>query len=315
MTDVTDVTDDRFAAARTFLLTEGRLLERRLFATLFEDAPATGVVDALRGYQNDDGGFGHALEPDKRCPASLPIDVEMAFHALADAGAPEPALLRPACDWLAAVADERGAVPLAFPVMEGYPRAEHWSAWTYAYGVHPTAGLAGLLHALRFEHPWRDRATAYTWGAIEDGSGLEGDAHALREVLLFLEHVPDRDRVDTVAHAVAERLSTAQWFRADADDPSYGVTPLDLAPTPGGRWRSLFSDRQIEGHLDRLERDQKPDGGWPITWEPPGQASVLDYRGIVTLAAVRTLVDYGRWPAPPSQSRRSTAGANSSLLT
>ncbi len=63
--------DTHLTAGREFILRQGRLLERRLFATCFEGAPATGVVDVLRGYRNDDGGFGHGLEPDKRCPASL----------------------------------------------------------------------------------------------------------------------------------------------------------------------------------------------------------------------------------------------------
>ncbi|HET6185944.1 MAG TPA: hypothetical protein VFE59_02975, partial [Trebonia sp.] len=64
--------DDAFAAGDRFMLNQARLLERRLFATCFLGQRAARVVDALRGYQNDDGGFGHALEPDKRCPASLP---------------------------------------------------------------------------------------------------------------------------------------------------------------------------------------------------------------------------------------------------
>src|SRR5918996_945779 len=120
--------DDTFTNARAFLLREGRLLERRLFATLFEGADAAGVIDILRGYQNPDGGFGHGLEPDKRCPDSLPIDVEIAFQTLLAAGGPpaEPMVSR-ACDWLTTVAAPDGAVPLAFPVMEAYPRAEHWS--------------------------------------------------------------------------------------------------------------------------------------------------------------------------------------------
>ena len=36
------------------------------------------------------------------------------------------------------------------------------------------------------------------------------------------------------------------------------------------------------------------DGGWPITWEPPGAASALDWRGIETLRALRILRAYGR---------------------
>ena len=39
---------------------------------LFEDGPAEPVIEALRGYRNPDGGFGHALEPDVRCPSSQP---------------------------------------------------------------------------------------------------------------------------------------------------------------------------------------------------------------------------------------------------
>ena len=85
--------DDAFAAADLFVLRQGRLLERRLFATWFLGQPASAVVDALRGYQNDDGGFGHGLEPDKRCPASLPIDVEIAFQALAAAGAADAGMV------------------------------------------------------------------------------------------------------------------------------------------------------------------------------------------------------------------------------
>ena len=89
--------DDAFEAGSRFLISQARLLERRLFAASFLGASATGVVDALRGYQNDDGGFGHALEPDKRCPASLPIDVETAFGALASVGAVDRAMVTRAC--------------------------------------------------------------------------------------------------------------------------------------------------------------------------------------------------------------------------
>ncbi len=47
-------------------------------------------------------------------------------------------------------------------------------------------------------------------------------------------------------------------------------------------------------HLDRLQEDQQADGGWLITWEPPSQAARSEWRGIVTLGALRTLTSYGR---------------------
>src|SRR4029077_7303266 len=98
--------DDAFAAADRFLLDQARLLERRLFATCFLGQTAGRVVDALRGYQNDDGGFGHALEPDTRWPASLPVYIETAFQALAAAGTVDHDMVTRACDFLARAAEE-----------------------------------------------------------------------------------------------------------------------------------------------------------------------------------------------------------------
>ncbi len=90
---------DAFAAADRFLMSNARLLERRLFAALFLGQSAGKVVDVLRGYQNEDGGFGHALEPDTRCPASLPIYVEAALQALATVGTSDERMVTAACDF------------------------------------------------------------------------------------------------------------------------------------------------------------------------------------------------------------------------
>ncbi len=62
--------------------------------------------------------------------------------------------------------------------------------------------------------------------------GSDEDAHALAEVLLFLQHVPDRERADRVSGQAGGWLVEAPWFRADPTDPRYGMTPLHLAPTP-----------------------------------------------------------------------------------
>jgi hypothetical protein len=288
--------DDGFAAGDRFLLNQARLLERRIFAACFLGQPAGHVVDAVRAYQNDDGGFGHALEPDTRCPASLPIYVETAFQALVAAGTADRDLVSRACDFLeraAAAAGAGGAVPAATPVIESFPRAGHWTEWTYSPGLNPTAGLVGLLYQLGVDHPWRAQAAAWCWHALETG-GLPRDAHSLSEVLIFLEHVPQQDRASTLAAGLPAHLPSVDMLHLDPDAAGYGLSPLQLAPQPGSRWRSLFAEAQIDAHLDRLERAQQPDGGWPITWEPPSEAATLEWRGIVTLQALRTLTAYKR---------------------
>ncbi len=85
----------------------------------------------------------------------------------------------------------------------------------------------------------------------------------------------------------------------DPEAEGYGLSPLHFAPKADARWRKLFTPEQIEAHLDKTERDQQSDGGWAVTWDPPSEASLLDWRGIVTLGALRTLTSYARLtPAP-----------------
>jgi hypothetical protein len=290
------MSDDAFEMAGRFLFRQARLLERRLFAACFLNEPAAGVTEALRGYQNEDGGFGHALEPDVRCPASLPIDVEAAFQALAAEGAVDREMVLRTCDFLARVAAQAGAsgaVSPALPVIESFPRAAHWGEWTYQPGLNPTAGLAGLLYRLGVEHPWRAQATRYCWAELESGVVPDG-VHTLAEALVFLEYVPERDRADRCAAGLARQFGEVEGLHLEPGTPGYGLTPLHLAPEATSRWRTLFTDAQIEAHLDELQRGQQPDGGWPISWEPPSEAAILEWRGVVTLQALRTLTSYGR---------------------
>jgi hypothetical protein len=55
-------------AAAAFIAGHARVLDRRRFQRLFEDGAAGPVRDAVAAYRNDDGGFGHGLEPDWRGP-------------------------------------------------------------------------------------------------------------------------------------------------------------------------------------------------------------------------------------------------------
>ena len=214
------------------------------------------MVDALRGYQNDDGGFGHALEPDKRCPASLPIDVETAFQALATAGTVDAGMVSRACDFLArTAANAEPAVPFRwrsrlsslFPA----PRTGPNGPTSLASTRRP--GLVGLLYQLGVDHPWREAGAAYCWSKLESGE-LPSDAHALSETMIFLEQVPDRERADRIAAALAANLAGIAMFHLDPDAEGYGLTPLALAPRADSRWRSLFTEAQIDGHLDRLTK-------------------------------------------------------------
>ena len=64
--------------------------------------------DAVAAYRNPDGGFGHALEPDGRCPGSQPLAIEFALGTLDEADAWDDGLVRGALGWLQANAPAEG---------------------------------------------------------------------------------------------------------------------------------------------------------------------------------------------------------------
>src|ERR1700742_49505 len=106
-----------FDAAADFLAANARVLDRRMFQRLFSGGAAEPVRDAVAAYRNGDGGFGHALEPDLRTPASQPAAVEMALRMMDVADAWDERLVRDAIDWLTTVAPAGSGIAFALPTL------------------------------------------------------------------------------------------------------------------------------------------------------------------------------------------------------
>ena len=268
---------------------EGRVLERRILASIFESDSPRPVAEAVASYQNADGGFGWGLEPDKRAPESQPLDVEIAWQSLDWVGITPPNLIEPACDYLAAIGS---GVSCVTPSVLQHPHAPHWSDASYEPSLNPTASLAGYLWKWPIEHPWRVAATDYCWSILDRQPPTE--AHSAIGVLRFLEHVPDRDRARQVVSALRANVTALQWLHYDAGAEGYGVSPLQLVPSPESPWRDLFPDSILEAHLDLVENTQKSDGGWEITWPTIGNGAESEWRARLTLQNLLTLRAYGR---------------------
>jgi hypothetical protein len=283
---------DILSKAQTFMLTHARLLERRLFEVHFGHADPTAVATVVRAYRNADGGLGHALEPDLRCPESQPLFVEVGLMALYEAGCQDPDLARSFCPFLELVSGDTGLVPPILETALSSPHAPHWSAAAMAPDLNPTAGICGLLHDQGVTHPWLSRATEACCELLLRDPPLE--AHTLVSATRLADHLPDRALAQRLRDAIAAALPRARFFIAEAPVQGYGLTPLHFAPTPDSSWRALFGQGQIDGHLEDLRARQQADGGWPISWEPPGPAAALEWRGLLTLEALRPLAAYGQ---------------------
>src|ERR1700758_2528390 len=134
-----------FDAAADFLAAGARVLDRRVFERLFADGAAEPVRDAVAAYRNADGGFGHALEPDLRTPASPPAAVEMALRIMDLADAWDESLVRAAIDWLAAIAPAEGGATFVLPTLSQGPHAPWWvPAEGNPVSLIPTGEIAGV---------------------------------------------------------------------------------------------------------------------------------------------------------------------------
>ncbi len=280
-----------FARAETFIWSNARLLERRLFAYHFRGGARQAVLAALRAYQNEDGGFGQALEPDIRCPDSQPVTVQHALEIL-DAVGPDAEMVRAACDFLTTITTAEGGVPFVLPTAGNYPHAPWWSSDDNPpASLNPTAAIVGLLHKLGVNHPWLEPATAYCWEKI---AALQpSEMHEMGVVITFLRYIPDRRRAERELERLGQQL-LGSGLVADIAATDYVRKPLDWAPTPDHPLRPLFDAATIQTNLDILIAGQQEDGGWPITWLPLSPGCELEWRGWVTLAALQTLRANGR---------------------
>ncbi len=282
----------RLERAASFIESHGRALERAQFAYAFADGSAADVHEALAPYRNADGGFGNALEPDVRTELSYPLAVHFAASALRKVGLKADASWSSICDHLASCATSDGA--LAYVPKEALesPHAAHWaSPFGWEPSLHATAGVIAGLHALELKHPWLTQATEWCLNAIEAGPKWSG--HTMQHTLDLLEHAPSSPRVEEAWENVTAQLFDNDYVYMDTPVVSYGVTPIQFAPSPDCRLAKYFENDVLERHIDDLERRQNEDGGWPISWEPP-EGGEPEWRSILTLDSLLTLRAYGR---------------------
>lgn len=278
-------------AARRFVALHARLLDRARFAHLIDGAPAEPILRALAAYANDDGGFGHALEPDIRGPESEPAATMHALCILADVGAADDPMFDDAAAWIASISEPDGGVPFMLPEAAAHPRAPYFGP-PQPGGSFLTFAIAGALIAKHGAEPWVQRMADWCWAELEHPEALF--AYAIKYALGFLDRTPERARAEAAIEGLRPRLQADGTLPVTGGEENERLTPLMLSERPDLRSRALFTDKQIEADLERIEREQQGDGGWTfdhLAWSP-GQS--VEYRGIETLRALSVLHAYGR---------------------
>ncbi|MFI2779133.1 hypothetical protein [Streptomyces sp. ALB3] len=294
------------ARAEQFVWLTARVLEQRRFAHLFLGGSADTVETALDAYRNEDGGYGHALEPDLRGPVSQPLHTAHALSVLDSIGRCGGMRVERICRYLTDVSTKEGALPALHPSQRGYPAAPFVPVVDDPPAeLLATGPVVGLLHRNQVWHAWLFRATDFCWAAVD---ALErSHPYEIEAAVAFLDGVPDRARAESAADRLGrlvrdQRLVVldprrhAEYPVAPGYAPGEHHFPYDYARTPASLARRWFSDSELERSLDHLEALQQEDGGWPVNWRQWAPGTALEGRPIVTLRALGTLRAYGRGP-------------------
>ncbi|MEV6161747.1 hypothetical protein AB0L71_07455 [Streptomyces sp. NPDC052052] len=290
--------------AEQFIWLTARVLEQRRFAHLFLNGSAEAVETALAAYLNEDGGYGHALEPDLRGPVSQPLHTAHALNVLDAIGHCNGPRIERICRFLTAVSTKEGALPALLPSQRGYPVAPFIPITDDPPAeLLATGPVVGLLHRNTVWHAWLFRATDFCWAAVD---ALDrSHPYEIEAALAFLDDVPDRGRAEAAAGrlgrlvreqrlAVLDPERRAEYPVAAGYAPGEQHFPYDYARTPDSLARRWFTDDEMARSLDHLAAGQQADGGWPVDWRQWAPGTALEGRPLVTLKALLTLRAHGR---------------------
>lgn len=229
--------------------------------------PAEDVIDALRAYQNDDGGFGNGLEVDIAAPDSNPFAARLAMHVLlALEPRPTNAVETGLAGWLESSQAEDGDWHFSDATRAG-ALAPWFAGWTFP-SLNPACCIAGLADRLGIATPTMLSRVANLFTARASETDLA--TGAFYDVLPYAEYIgsssmPGRDRwVARVARAVTDTDA-----RNGYSDPAHyfehalggGMVVLD----------HLSPERNV-ANASRMLDEQLEDGGWPSpysdAWRP-----------------------------------------------
>ena len=300
-----------FERARHFLLHKARPLESAVFQYRFEGADMRGVLTALSTFQNSDGGFGRALEPDMRSPSSSPLATGIGLQMLSGLDCPaEESLVQRAVAYLRAAYQEKNGIWCVAPAdVNSYPHAPWWHDQDGSlerifdeFLIIPRALiLAGLQHyASLSQASWLDKVIEETVDCIEHIRELGTGGGSDLEYVIALAEARGLSRrwMLRLDHCIRQAIPLAVVGDSKRWD-SYCLTPLRVVSTPETLGADLVAD-QVKMHLDYQIDHQGADGTWDPVWswaeaypEAWTQAR-LEWRGLLTLKTLMQLRAFRR---------------------
>jgi hypothetical protein len=295
-----------FNLAREFVKANARPIDARLFEYTFENGKPEAIWDALGTFINDDGGFGHGIEPDCRLPSSSVLGVIAAFPYLLQTDAPSDLpLVRKGIRYLLNVYDrDLQGWRMLPPEVNEHPRAGWWNydpdkakTDVVDHWSNPSACVVAYLH--RYHE------------IVPDSFLQEVTDKAMSVFVEKQETIEEHDYLPFIelAEALPCEMSKSIWsaltkqaHAAIKTDPAkwtvYGIRPLWAVPSPDSPLMEALAE-PVNAHLDFEIDRQDSDGSWHPFWtwgqfDEEWKKAKIEWQGQLTVKLLRSLSDFGR---------------------
>ncbi|HUT82479.1 MAG TPA: hypothetical protein VMZ29_14865 [Candidatus Bathyarchaeia archaeon] len=298
---------ENYYRAVAFIHTHARKLEQQLYYYHFQPIASSqqDVISELAKFLNQDGGFGHALEPDVRMNHSSVVATKCALQILIDisASSSEP-LVRDGISYLLDRFDEQNKIwSLVDEEIQNAPHAPWWATDNLLtefnqYLVNPRAGILKILLHYNDLVP-NNIITEVTDSLFSHLNQLPTDL-AFFDTNAFLQLLQSEKLSKEHREILTQKLSetAVSIVSKNPDDWSkFSVKPLWLVPSPIAPFYDVLKTSvtlNLHYEIDNQQKDGSwaPTWDWGDTWKDVWSIVKKEWKGIITLATLRSLRDF-----------------------
>ena len=262
--------------AKKFIIQNARPLELAVYKQCFENESNKAVVDELLKFQNADGGFGNALEPDFFNPNSSPIATNDAIITLCRVNAldRDSDIVKGIVKYLEShdsFDEDKKRWLFAIDSNKDYPHAIWWEKKGDGIsGFNPSISLAAFMVCYGNRTSLYEEIIKEGFEYFENAEEVSGDS--LKCFLLTYELL----KINGVSNIIdlehfKDLLCKAIDNSVCKDTKKYGVeyVPMPSDFFSGSYWGFITPEIKslIAAEKDILGKLQMEDGGFDITWK------------------------------------------------
>ncbi|MCO7125236.1 hypothetical protein NIE88_05545 [Sporolactobacillus shoreicorticis] len=266
-----------FSVIRNWMYRHARPLDLARWKYHFEDGSQENVLNTLSVYQNQDGGFGHALEADSWNPHSTPIQTTTAMEILREIEFDEKnhPIINGILKYLDSGADfKNGKWENTVSSNNDYPHAQWWHTDSDSMPrkeYNPTATIAGFI----LEYADRN-SNLYLKGLTisqELSQLFLHNPHLEMHPLLCVQHMlmsidkmklHDQFDYDHLSRLLSQQIS--YLIKRDANRwNDYGCKPSMFIQSPYSPFYKA-NDKFLTEELNYILDTRSAEGVWDITW-------------------------------------------------